>query len=76
MATKQTASPKKAAQPNKATEEDRAALNDKARYDYGIMNADQMSDTQLKREMGDIDKQLKVGQAEDKKAAKEAEKSE
>lgn len=45
---------------------DRARLNDKARYDYGIMNADVMSEKQLKDEIAVIDKQKSDAEKQDK----------
>lgn len=40
-------------------EQDRRKLNDKARYDYGILNASDMSEDQLNAEIAAIDKQSK-----------------
>lgn len=50
---------------------DRVALNDKARYDYGILNAADMSDKQLQEEIAAIDKQAEDGRKENARAAKE-----
>lgn len=74
MAKKQ-AQVKKESAPKGLSEEDRRALNDRARYDYGIMNASDMSEKQLKDEIAVIDKQATDAAEEDEKARKESVKS-
>lgn len=47
---------------------DRKALNDKARFDYGILNAEDMSEKQLKAEIAAIDKQASDAKKADEDA--------
>lgn len=54
--------------PNNMSAEDRKSLNDKARFDYGILNAKDMSEKQLKAEIATIDKQATDAKKADAKS--------
>jgi hypothetical protein len=54
--------------PSAMSDSDRASLNDKARYDYGITNASDMQEDQLKEEMAAIDKQKTDAEKADAKS--------
>lgn len=63
------------AEEAKAPKETRSELNDRARFDYGILNAEDMSAKEVKDNIAVIDKQASDARKADEKAAKEAEKN-
>lgn len=65
----------KAEKPAKPQEpkETRSELNDRARFDYGIVNAADMQESQLRDEIKAIDQQAVEGRKANEAARKEAE---
>lgn len=59
-----------------APKQTRTELNDQARYDYGILNASDMSEKQVRAEIAVIDKQKADAVVADQKARAEQAKTE